>query len=55
MVDSSYGRVMNSNLAEYHVAVQADVQKIDIIFVEEQDDIVNPLGAKGLFEIGLLG
>ncbi|WP_419213821.1 xanthine dehydrogenase family protein molybdopterin-binding subunit [Maribacter sp. X9] len=55
MVDSRNGRIMNANLAEYHVAVQADVQNIDIIFVEEEDDIVNPLGAKGLGEIGLVG
>jgi xanthine dehydrogenase YagR molybdenum-binding subunit len=46
---------MNHNLAEYHVAVNADVHDIDVIFVEEHDDVVNPLGAKGLGEIGLVG
>ncbi|MDT0642664.1 xanthine dehydrogenase family protein molybdopterin-binding subunit [Zunongwangia sp. F363] len=55
MMDSRNGRIMNANLAEYHVAVQADVKEIDVIFVEEQDDIVNPLGAKGLGEIGIVG
>ncbi|MDT0677280.1 xanthine dehydrogenase family protein molybdopterin-binding subunit [Autumnicola musiva] len=55
MMDSRNGRIMNANLAEYHVAVHADVKEIDVIFVEEQDDIVNPLGAKGLGEIGIVG
>lgn len=55
MMDSRNGRIMNANLAEYHVAIHADVQEIDVIFVEEQDDIVNPLGAKGLGELGIVG
>jgi xanthine dehydrogenase YagR molybdenum-binding subunit len=46
---------MNHSLAEYHVAVNADIHDIDVIFVEEQDDIVNPLGVKGLGEIGVVG
>lgn len=55
MVDDRSGRIMNSNLAEYHVAIHADVQDIDVVFVEENDSIVNPLGAKGLGEIGIVG
>lgn len=55
MIDDRNGRVMNSNLAEYQVPVHADVQELNVIFVEEQDDIVNPLGAKGLGEIGMVG
>lgn len=55
MVDDRSGRIMNSNLAEYHVAIHADVQAIAVIFVEENDSIVNPLGAKGLGEIGIIG
>jgi len=46
---------MNHNLAEYHVPVNADIHDIDVIFVEERDSIVNPLGAKGLGEIGIVG
>jgi xanthine dehydrogenase YagR molybdenum-binding subunit len=46
---------MNHNLAEYHVPVNADVENIEVIFVEEHDDIVNPLGAKGLGELGVVG
>jgi hypothetical protein len=40
---------------EYHVPVNADVHDIKMIFVEESDDIINPLGIKGLGEIGLVG
>ena len=55
LLDHRLGRFMNHNLADYHVPVNADVQDLDVIFVEERDDIVNPLGAKGLGEIGLVG
>lgn len=55
LLDHNLGRFMNHNLAEYHVPVNADVHKIDVLFVEESDDVVNPLGAKGLGEIGLVG
>jgi xanthine dehydrogenase YagR molybdenum-binding subunit len=46
---------MNANLAEYHVPVNADVQDIKVIFVEEPDEIINPLGIKGVGEIGIIG
>ena len=46
---------MNANIAEYHVPVNADVQDIQVIFVEEKDDLVNPLGIKGVGEIGIVG
>ncbi len=55
MMDNRNGRLINSNLAEYHVAVHADIQQLEVIFVKEEDDIVNPLGAKGLGEIGIVG
>lgn len=55
VMDKQYGRFINHDLAEYHVAVNADVHDIDVIFVEEQDDVVNPLGVKGLGEIGIVG
>jgi xanthine dehydrogenase YagR molybdenum-binding subunit len=55
VVDQKLGRIMNHNLAEYHVPVNADVYDIEVIFVEEHDEIVNPLGCKGLGEIGIVG
>jgi xanthine dehydrogenase YagR molybdenum-binding subunit len=55
VADHKFGRFMNHNLAEYHVPVNADIGDIEVIFVEEHDDIINPLGAKGLGEIGIVG
>ena len=55
VLDHAFGRFMNHNLAEYHVPVNADIHDIDVIFVEEHDEIVNPLGVKGLGEIGIVG
>jgi xanthine dehydrogenase YagR molybdenum-binding subunit len=55
LVDHNFGRIMNPNIAEYHVPVNADVHDIKVIFVDEPDDIVNPLGIKGLGEIGIVG
>jgi xanthine dehydrogenase YagR molybdenum-binding subunit len=55
LVDHAFGRVMNADIAEYHVPVNADIHDIDVIFVEEPDDIINPLGMKGLGEIGIVG
>ena len=53
-IDHRFGRVMNANIAEYHVPVNADIQEIKVIFVDEKDDS-NPLGVKGLGEIGIVG
>lgn len=53
-MDNTFGRFINHDLAEYHVPVNADVHDIDVIFVEEHDEIVNPIGAKGLGEIGIV-
>lgn len=53
-IDHTFGRIMNANIAEYHVPVNADVGEIKVIFVDEPDDS-NPLGIKGLGEIGIVG
>jgi xanthine dehydrogenase YagR molybdenum-binding subunit len=55
LIDHTLGRPMNHNLAEYHVPVNADVHAIDVIFVHEKDDLINPLGVKGVGEIGIVG
>jgi len=55
LVDHAFGRIMNANIAEYHVPVNADVHDIKVIFVDEPDDIINPLGIKGVGEIGIVG
>lgn len=55
LIDNHLGRYMNHNLGEYHIAVNADIQDIEVIFVEEQDSVVNALGSKGVGEIGIVG
>ena len=54
LIDHRFGRIMNANIAEYHVPVNADVHDIKVIFVDEPDDS-NPLGIKGVGEIGIVG
>jgi xanthine dehydrogenase YagR molybdenum-binding subunit len=54
-MDHRFGRIMNANIAEYHIPVNADIHDIDVIFVEERDDHINRLGVKGLGEIGIVG
>ncbi|TWI58579.1 xanthine dehydrogenase YagR molybdenum-binding subunit [Pseudomonas duriflava] len=55
MLDKKLARWMNHNIAEYHYPVNADIHDLDVIFVKEHDEIVNPLGAKGIGEIGIVG
>jgi xanthine dehydrogenase YagR molybdenum-binding subunit len=55
LTDHRFGRFMTHNLADYHVPVNADVHAIDVIFVDEKDDEINPLGVKGVGEIGIVG
>lgn len=55
LLDHRYGRFMNADIAEYHVPVNADVYDIQVIFVDEHDEIIHPLGVKGLGEIGIVG
>jgi xanthine dehydrogenase YagR molybdenum-binding subunit len=54
-VDARTGRVMNANLGEYHVPVNADVPALEAIIVEEHDPHVNALGIKGVGEIAITG
>ena len=54
-IDHRFGRIMNPNLQHYHVPVNADILEIETVFVEEDDRIVNPLGVKGMGELGMVG
>lgn len=54
-IDHRHGRIMNASLQHYHVPVNADIHAIETIFVEEDDTIVNPLGVKGMGELGMVG
>ncbi len=55
ITDRRSGRIMNADLAEYHVPVNADVPSLDAILIPEDDAYVNPLGVKGVGEIGITG
>ena len=54
-MESRSGRVMNPNLAEYHIPVNADIPSLEAILVEEHDPHVNALGIKGVGEIAITG
>ncbi len=54
-IDERSGRYMNANLENYLVPVNADIPEIDIVLVDEEDPHVNPLGIKGIGEIGIVG
>ena len=54
-IDPSAARYVNTNLADYMVPVNADVVDVQVIMVPEEDSLVNPLGIKGIGEIGIVG
>jgi xanthine dehydrogenase YagR molybdenum-binding subunit len=55
VTDHRSGRILNANLAEYHIPVNADVPSLDVLTVDEHDPHVNALGIKGVGEIGVTG
>ncbi len=54
-LDETRGRYVNDSLGEYLMAVNADVPRVDVIMVPEEDTEVNPLGVKGIGELGIVG
>ena len=54
-IDANAARYVNTNLADYLVPVNADVGTVEVIMVPEEDSAVNPLGIKGIGEIGIVG
>jgi xanthine dehydrogenase YagR molybdenum-binding subunit len=54
-MDEEAGGFLNRDLAQYHVAACADVQDIDAMWIDEEDGHLNPMGAKGIGEIGIVG
>src|ERR1700676_3030392 len=55
VMDRRSGRIINANLAEYHVPVNADVPSMEALMIEEHDPHVNALDIKGVGEIGVTG
>src|SRR5207237_8665423 len=55
VMDPRFGDYVNHDFAEYHIATNADVGTIDISWIDEEDPHVNPMGAKGIGELGIVG
>ncbi len=55
VLDPRFGDYVNHDFAEYHIATNADVGTIDVTWIDEQDLHVNPMGSKGIGEIGIVG
>ncbi|HXH97667.1 MAG TPA: xanthine dehydrogenase family protein molybdopterin-binding subunit [Gaiellaceae bacterium] len=54
-MDVRYGDFMAKDLSSYHVATAADVPRIDVAWIDEVDPHINPVGSKGVGEIGIVG
>jgi xanthine dehydrogenase YagR molybdenum-binding subunit len=55
VIDPRFGDYVNHDFATYHVAACADIEEIEAAWIEEHDPHVNPMGAKGIGEIGIVG
>jgi xanthine dehydrogenase YagR molybdenum-binding subunit len=55
VLDPRFGHVANQDFAEYHIAANADVGSIEVHFLPEDDPHVNPMGSKGIGELGIVG
>jgi xanthine dehydrogenase YagR molybdenum-binding subunit len=55
IIDDRTGRVVNASFGDYHVPVQADIPQMEMMFVNEKDPYLNPMGSKGLGEIVIIG
>ncbi|HEY1745078.1 MAG TPA: xanthine dehydrogenase family protein molybdopterin-binding subunit [Granulicella sp.] len=55
VIDPVYGRTVNENFADYHVPVNADIGDIDVSVLNIPDTKFNPLGSRGIGEIGITG
>jgi xanthine dehydrogenase YagR molybdenum-binding subunit len=55
VIDLEFGDYLNHDLAGYHVPTNADIEAMDAIWLDEDDPHVNPMGAKGIGEIGIVG
>ena len=55
ILDPRFGDYVNHDFAEYHIAANADVGTIDVTWIDEVDPHLNPMGAKGIGEVGIVG
>ncbi|HET7635411.1 MAG TPA: xanthine dehydrogenase family protein molybdopterin-binding subunit [Burkholderiales bacterium] len=55
IIDPRFGHVVNHDFAGYHIATHADINDIEAIWLDESDPHANPMGARGIGEIGIVG
>jgi xanthine dehydrogenase YagR molybdenum-binding subunit len=55
VLDHRYGKYVNSSLGDYHVATNADVPQIEVVFIDKKDPHTNPMGSKGIGEVSIVG
>jgi xanthine dehydrogenase YagR molybdenum-binding subunit len=55
VMDPQFGDYVNHDFASYHIAANADVGSIEVFWIDEEDPHLNPMGAKGIGEIGIVG
>lgn len=55
VIDPRFGDYVNHDFASYHIAAHADVGAIDVAWIDEEDPHLNPMGIKGIGEIGIVG
>lgn len=55
IIDHRFGRWVNNNFGDYHVAINADVPPVEVVFVNKPDPVLNPMGSKGMGEVGIVG
>ncbi len=55
VLDPRFGDYVNHDFAEYHIATNADVGTVDVTWIDEEDPHVNPMGSKGIGELGIVG
>jgi len=55
LMDPRFGDYVNRDLAQYHVAAHADVPELEVAWIDEVDPHLNPMGSKGIGEIGIVG
>lgn len=55
VLDPQFGHVVNRDFAQYHVPVHADIAELEATWLDEHDPHCNPMGARGIGEIGIVG
>jgi len=55
VLDHRYGKYVNSNFGDYHLATNADVPQVEVLFIDKKDPVTNPMGSKGIGEVAIVG